>query len=424
MIMHIDGNSFYAACERVYRPDLAHSPIAVLSNNDGIIIALNNECKALGFKRGDVFFQVKDKMEKLGVAVFSSHYTLYADLSARMNLIYNRFTPDVEVFSIDESFLFFPEWKNEDYSVLASKIKKAVTMETGIPVSVGVAPTKTLAKMCNKLAKKRGGVCVWDELDQEEELRNYPAGDIWGIGHSKTAFLKRRGINTALELKNYPLHLAKKHLTIAGYRTVRELNGVMAIGKVEHGDRQVVMVSRSSQSPVYELDDIITALTQYTQEAVKRIRVEKLSCRYVSVYLMTNAFSEGEQYFNQMTAELPYLSAYLPEIQSTAIELLKRIYRPGYKYRKVMIGLTGLEHNDKPQYDLFDDHYEQAKKLEPLMQAFDNINDRYGRGTLQLGCGIKRIRNEDESAALPWEMKREYLSPRYTTNIKEIPLVY
>jgi len=416
--MHIDGNSFYAACERAFRPDLAKSPIAVLSNNDGIIIALNAECKALGFKRGDVFFENKHKLEKSGVVIFSSNYTLYADLSNRMNLIYNRFTPDVEVYSIDESFLFFPGWKNEDYSILALTIKKAVTMETGIPVSVGVAPTKTLAKMCNKLAKKRGGICVWDELDQEEELRNYPAGDIWGIGFSKTAFLKRKGINTALELKNYPLYLAKKNLTITGYRTVRELGGVPAIGKVEHGDRQVVMVSRSSQLPVYDLDDIITALASYTQEAVKRIRVEKLSCRFINVYLMTNAYAEGEQYFNQSSAELPYPSAYLPEIQETAIELLKKIYRPGYKYRKVMIGLTGLEHDDKPQLDLFDDHHEKVKRLEPLMQAFDNINNRYGRGTLQLGCGVKRMKDE------AWEMKREYLSPRYTTRLQDIPRVY
>jgi len=432
MLMHIDGNSFYAACERVYRPDLAKSPIAVLSNNDGIIIALNAECKALGFKRGDVFFENKNKLEKSGVVIFSSNYTLYADLSNRMNLIYNRFTPDVEMYSIDESFLFFPDWKNEDYSALALTIKKAVTMETGIPVSVGVAPTKTLAKMCNKLAKKRGGVCDWNKLNQDEELGNYPVGDIWGVGPSKAAFLKRNGITTALGLKNYPLHLAKKHLTITGYRTVRELGGVPAIGKVERSDRQVVMVSRSSQSPVYDLDDIILALTSYTQEAVKRIRVEKLSCKFVSVYLMTNAFSEGDQYFNQCSAELPYLSAYLPEIQETAIELLKRIYRPGYKYRKVMIGLTGLEKNDKPQYDLFDNHHEQVKRLEPLMQALDNINERYGRGTLQLGCGVKRRKNEElgmrnegaAGVALPWEMKREYLSPRYTTRLQDIPRVY
>jgi DNA polymerase V len=188
--------------------------------------------------------------------------------------------------------------------------------------------------------------------------------------------LKRQGITTALDLKKYPLATTKKNLTINGFRTVQELNGVAAIDKVERGERQIVMVSKSFQAPVYNLDDIITALSEYTQEAVKRIRAEKLSCRYVSVYLMTNAYAEGDQYFNQMTAELPYLSSYLPEIQVTANELLKQIFRPGYKYRKVMVGLTGLERDDNPQYDLFDDHYNQAKRLEPLMQVFDNINER------------------------------------------------
>jgi len=427
MIYHVDGNSFYAACERVFRPDLYHSPIAVLSNNDGIVIALNAECKALGFKRGDVFFEIRQKMEKKGVVVFSSNYTLYADMSARMNLVYNRFTPDVEVYSIDESFLFFPEWNNTDYYEIGLEIKNTVTKETGIPVSVGIAPNKVLSKMCNKLAKKRGGVCDWNKLDQNEELRNYPVEDIWGVGHSKADFLKKHGITTALSLKNYPLWKAKKHLTITGFKIVQELNQVRAIDKIEEAPRQMFTVSRSFQSPVFELDDIITALAEYTQEAVKRMRGEGLSCKYVSVYLMTNAYAEGEQYFNQMTAELPYLSAYLPEIQAVANELLRKIYRPNYKYRKVMIGLTGLAFDENQQLDLFNTGYNRGKELEPLMQAFDNINDRYGRGTIKLGCGMKKIRNEElgmRNGKSSWELRRDFLSPCYTTNFKDIPLAY
>jgi DNA polymerase V len=424
MIFHVDGNSFYASCERIFRPDLLNSPIAVLSNNDGIIIALNAECKALGFKRGDVFFEVKDRMKKNGVAIFSSNYTLYADMSARMNVIYNRFAPEVEAYSIDESFLFFPVWRNVDYAEIGFDLRTTVLKETGIPVSVGIAPTKTLAKMCNKLAKQRGGVCDWNKVNQDEELGKYPVGDIWGVGASKTALLKRQGVTTALALKHYPLWKAKKNLTVTGFKTVQELNGVAAIDKIEEAPRQVVMVSRSFQSPVYELDDIITALADYTQEAVKRMREDTLACRFVSVYLMTNAFADGEQYFNQMTAELPYLSAYLPEIQATANELLKRIYRPHYKYRKVMIGLTGLGADDNPQLDLFEQGYNRNKAFEPLMKAFDAINDRYGRGTIKLGCGVGKKSAKNTEAALPWEMKRDYLSPRYTTDIREIPEAY
>jgi len=419
--MHIDGNSFYASCEKVFRPDLYHSPIAVLSNNDGIIIALNAECKALGFKRGDVFFKVRRRMEQSGVAVFSSNYTLYADMSSRLNLIYNRFTSDVEVYSIDESFLFFPDWNNVDYAVIGYEIKNAANKETGLPVSCGIAPTKTLAKICNKLAKQKDGVCNWNTVNHDEVLRAFPVEDVWGIGHAKAALLKRRGINTALDLQNYPLEKAKKHLTITGFKTVQELNGVKALDKIEDAPRQVISVSRSFSQPVYEIDGIMAALAEYTQEAVTRMRAEQLSCRFVSVYLMTNAFAEGDQYFNQLTAELPYLSSFLPEIHTVAHELLRRIFRPGYKYRKVMIALTGLAVVTNGQLDLFNTVYNRGKQLEPLMKAFDAINNRYGRGTITLACSLAGEKPLDDKPRL---LKRDYLSPCYTTNIKEIPLAY
>jgi DNA polymerase V len=176
---------------------------------------------------------------------------------------------------------------------------------------------------------------------------------------------------------------------------------------------------------VYELNEIIVALSEYTQEAVKRMREEKLACKSVSVYLMTNPYASGEQYSNQCTAELPYLSAYLPEIQATANELLTRIFRADYKYQKVMIGLTGLEPVNSPQSDLFELLYNRGKELEPLMKTFDEINDKYGRGTLRIGCGVSKeqfaMSNENLAA---WEMKRDYLSPCYTTDIRDIPIVY
>jgi len=422
MIYHIDGNSFYAACERVFRPDLKHSPIAVLSNNDGIIVALNAECKALGYRRGDVFFKVRDLMQRQGVAVFSSNYTLYSDMSSRLNIIYARYTPDVELYSIDESFLFFPNWSNGDYAQIALDIKETAGRETGIPVSIGIAPTKTLAKMCNKLAKTNpSGICDWNNINQEEALRHYPVEDIWGIGDSKASFLKRHGITSALSLKYYPLVKAKKHLTITGMKTVQELNGIAAIDQIEDAPHQVISVSRSFQCPVYELANIITALTEYTQEAVKRMREENLSCKYISVFLMTNAYAGGEQYANQITAELPYPSAFLPEITATANELLKKIFRPGYKYRKVMILLNGLTHDTNTQLDLFNMVYNRGKVLEPLMQTADNINKQYGRGTIKLACGLSGKKPQDDEPA-PWKLRRDYLSPRYTTHIKEIPV--
>jgi len=421
MIMHIDGNSFYASCERLFRPDLTHAPIAVLSNNDGIIIALNRECKDLGFKRGDVFFESKEKLQRSGVVIFSSNYTLYSDISSRINVVYYRYTPDVEVYSIDESFLYFPGWKNADYSNIALSIKEAVEKEIGIPVSVGIAPTKTLAKICNKLAKKRGGVCEWQALDTEAELSKYPVEDIWGIGHAKAELLKRQNIQTALDLKNYPLDKAKKHLTITGFRTVQELNGIPAIDKTQRESRQTIICSKSFSAPVYTLDEITKALSDYTQEAIKRMRDEKLTCKYATVFLMTNAFAQGDQYCNQASAELPQPTAYFPIIMHTAETLLRRIYRKGYKYRKVMINLTGLESAEKPQLDLFTD-YETQNQQERIMQCFDHINTRYGRNTIGLGSNLL-VKKTTVKTVESWEMKRQYLSPEYTTRLTDIPKV-
>jgi DNA polymerase V len=417
MIFHIDANSFYAACERLFRPDLLHTPIAVLSNNDGIIVALNQECKDLGFKRGDVYFKEMAKLEKSGVVVFSSNYTLYADISARLNLIYCRLCSDVEVYSIDESFLYFPNWRTADLAEAGRVIRSTVLQEVGIPVSVGIAPTKTLAKMCNKLAKKRGGVCCWDELDKDAELKNYPVGDLWGIGHAKTELLNQHGVQTAYDLKNYPLHHAKKQLTVMGFRTVQELNEIAAIDRVERAKRQNICSSRSFADAVDDLSELKVALADYTQEAVKRMREERSACRYVSVYLMTNPYSEvGEQYCNCESAELPAPSSYLPDILGTAIMLLERIYRSGFRYRKVMINLLGLEDDKVLQQDFFIDT--TAKEREnAFMDAFDSINERYGRGTVHLGV------RDHPSEAENWKMKRDYLSPEYTTNYRDIPVV-
>ena len=423
MIFHVDANSFYAACERLFRPDLFDMPIAVLSNNDGIIIALNNECKDIGFRRGDVFFKVKAELVQKNVAVFSSNYTLYADLSARLNVFYASLCPELEIYSIDESFLYFPNWRSSDLAEIGHQLHDRAEREIGIPVSVGIAPSKTLAKLCNKLAKKRGGVCMWADLDQDAELATYPVGDIWGIGHAKTELLARHAIHTALDLKRYPLHLAKKYLSITGMRTVQELNGIAAINRVERDKKQNICSSKSFAEAVTDLPGLQSALAAYTQEATKRMREDKTACRYVSVFLMTNPWSDvGEQYFNSASAELPYPSSYLPDILGTALELLTRLYRPGFRYRKIMINLLGLEADNNAQQDLFVLN-EDKSKHDAIMKACDKVNDRYGRGTLHLGIRSLVPDTGSEGASNAWEMKREYLSPEYTTRLSDIPKV-
>ncbi len=416
MIFHVDANSFYASCERLFRPDLAAKPIVVLSNNDGIIIALNDEAKALGFRRGDAWFKVSAEASRKGVTVFSSNYTLYADISTRLVTIYNRLCPDVEIYSIDESFLYYPDGRCPDFAAVGSRLRNTVLKETGMPISVGIAPTRTLAKLCNKLAKKRGGVLDWAELDGEAELAAYPAGDVWGVGWSKAKFLARYGIRTALDLKNYPLYLAKKNLTINGLRTVQELNGIPAIAPVSREKRQNICSSKSFAEPVYALKELEEALAAYTHEAVRRLREQRSAARYVSVYLMTNPWDdEGPQFCNQLSAALPRPTSFLPDILDTAERLLRGLYKSGYRYRKVMVSLLGLEDDRVAQADLFDADAAREKK-QALMGCFDELNGRYGRDALRMGATTL--------AARGWNMRRRFLSPAYTTDLAGIPEVH
>ena len=207
LIFHVDANSFYASCERLFRPDLDTKAIVVLSNNDGIIIALNQEAKNLGLKRGDAYFQVKAFCKMKEVYVFSSNYTLYADICTRLNLIYASFAPEIEMYSIDESFLYFPNWKNADFISMARELKEKVWQEVHIPIAIGIAPTKTLAKLCNKLAKTRAGVCFWDTIDQKAELEKLNAGAIWSIGRAREKELLRIMYREGYEYRKVMINL-------------------------------------------------------------------------------------------------------------------------------------------------------------------------------------------------------------------------
>lgn len=428
MIMHIDGNSFYASCERIFRPDLAGKPIAVLSNNDGITIALNAECKSLGFKRGDVFFKTKHDYENKGVAVFSSNYALYADISTRLNVLYAQYAEEVEVYSIDESFLYLPDWKNAGYSDIARGIREKAMREVHVPVSVGIAPTKTLAKMCNRLAKKCGGVCDWGDVDHEETLKNFDVADIWGVGHAKAETLHGLGVYDAYALSCLPLATAKKYLSITGLRTVQELNGVQALGREERDEKKNITSSRSFAAAVTELDELDTALAEFTQIAVGRMRRQNSACRAVQVFLMTGrAYCEADKdkvYFNGAVAEFQQSTSYLPAILGAAKELLHGIYRRGYSYRKVMVNLLGLERDTDTQYELFDSGkilYRQRNNA--LMYVCDSINARYGHGCLHPGTRNSVRDTKDDGGMANWRMGRKHLSPEYTTSWDDVPVV-
>lgn len=417
MILHADGNSFYASCEQIYRPDLRNKPVAVLSNNDGIIIALNKEAKAFGIKRGDPYFKVRDICDWKGITIFSSNYTLYADISRRITSIYMEYAPDIEEYSIDESFLFFDKcnWSIKDYEEIGHELKRRIAKEVGIPICVGAAPTKTLAKLYNKKAKEHNGVFVYNPCEVDALLESVDCGTIWGIGPARAQKLLLHGIKNALMLKHMPLCDAKRLLTIQGFATVQELNGIRSVEKVTREKKEVITSSRQFSVKVESIEILECALVQYTEIAVERLREQNCECQAVQVTISTcNYYSDdiNSQYSNGVIVQLPRLTSYTPDIVNAARMALPHIFRKGYGYKVIMVTLLDIM---PAQYQgwLWIDPKEDIKKRK-LMDAVDQITSSYGRGSITLA---KSWTHDG------WQMKREFLSPNVTTDINSVPLI-
>ena len=417
MILHADGNSFYASCEQIYRPDLRGKPVAVLSNNDGIIIALNKEAKALGIKRGDPFFKVRHICEDRGISVFSSNYTLYADINRRITSIYLEYAPEIEEYSIDESFLFFDKcnWSIKDYEEIGFELKRRIAKEVGIPICVGAAPTKTLAKLYNKKAKEHGGVFVYNESEIDALLEQTDCSTIWGIGPARAKKLAQHGIKNALMLKNMQQGQAKKLLTSVGYETVLELNGIRCMEKIPKKKKDVITASRQFSIKVYDMSTLECALVEYTELAVEKLRKQNCECQMVQICISTcNYYSDktDEIYSNAAAVELPRLTSYTPDIVNAARLALPHIFRKGYGYKVIMVSLLKIL---PAQYQgcLWIDPAEDIKKIN-LMKAVDNITNAYGRHSITLAKSYTKT---------GWEMKREFLSPNVTTDLEMVPQV-
>ena len=417
MILHADGNSFYASCEQIYRPDLRGKPVAVLSNNDGIIIALNKEAKACGIKRGDPYFKVRDVCEWRGVTIFSSNYTLYADISRRITSIYKEYAPDIEEYSIDESFLFFDKcnWTIKDYEEIGHELKSRIAKEVGIPICIGAAPTKTLAKLYNKKAKEHGGVFVYNSLEVDDLLESVDCGAIWGIGPARAKTLELHGIKNALMLKHMQLCDAKRLLTIQGFATVQELNGIRSIEKVIREKKDVITSSRQFSIKVYDPAILECALVEYTEIAVERLRQQNSECQAVQVTISTcNYYSDDldSQYSNSVIVQLPRLTSYTPDIVTAARFALPHIYRSGYGYKVIMVTLLEIM---PAQYQgwLWIDPKEDIKKRR-FMDAVDQITSRYGRRSITLAKSWTKD---------GWQMKRDFLSPNVTTDFENVPVI-
>jgi DNA polymerase V len=411
----IDCNAFYVSCERVFNPKLNNKPVVALSNNDGCIIARSKEAKALGIKMGVPLFKVKDIVERENVIVFSSNYTLYADMSRRVMNIISEFAPSIEVYSIDEAFIELTNM-NVDYKSYVRQMRKVILQYTGIPVSIGVASTKTLTKVANHIAKddeSLEGVCSLvkhENLDQVLEDTN--VADIWGVGRQLSKKLIANGIFNAKLLKNCEDAWVRKMMSVNGLKTVSELREISCLDLEEtSATRKSCCTTRSFGKPLVNLDDIEQAVTTFARRATERIRGENLTASTVSVFLRTNPFDRNRYYSNSSTTTLSYPTYDTMQIVKTALQLTKIIFRENYKYKKAGVLLSGFYEKGTETKDLFSEARYRSPKL---MSAVDQINERYGSDTIQIAteCQIGK-----------WKQKRKNCTQSYTTQLDNVLLI-
>ena len=417
MFALVDCNNFYVSCERVFNASLEGKPVVVLSNNDGCVIARSNEAKALGIKMGAPFFQNKDLFKKNNVQFYSSNYALYGDMSCRVMNTLQQFTPDLELYSIDEAFLSLDGFSN--LTQYGHRIRSTVKKHTGMPVSIGIAPTKTLAKVANKIAKKdltlQGVLDLASVRDMDRLLETVAVEDIWGIGGRYAARLQGHGITNARQLKYADDAFVQKTMTIMGLRTVHELRGEPCI-ELEQcpPPKKAIGCSRSFGTPVEALEELLESVSDYVSRAAEKLRAQNCAASSVQVYLTTNRFKNEPQYANCLSCTLAAPSSYTPELIGCAQTCLKAIYRKGYHYKKTGILLTGLMPAKGLQLGLFAGHRAAVSQQKAIMQAVDGLNQRYGRKTVQFASsGIDKR----------WKMLQSFKSPCFTTRWGELQTV-
>jgi len=417
MIALADCNNFYASCERVFNPGLKTKPIVVLSNNDGCIIARSNEAKVLGIKMGVPVFQVRDIIDNNNVYVFSTNFALYGDMSSRVMSLLSDISPEIEIYSIDEAFMNFTGVKDSVH--LASRIKSVVTKSTGIPISIGIAATKTLSKVANYFAKKQTANGVYALTEQQQivqALKELPVSKLWGVGSRHLRMLNSYGINTAYDFIQLNEEWVLEKMTIMGLRMQRELKGDPCFGIDAYPSRKKnIRTSRSFGVKVKSLQTIQESIIAHAARCAEKLRIENSCARYVSVILRTNPFSKSQDYYygyKSINLEIPTNDSM--EIVNAAKILLGSIYKEGLIYTKSGVIVGDTVPADQVQLNLF--YSEQGKeKRKNLYKSVDFINQTMGRDKIQLlGQGI----------AKKWKLKQENLSPCYTTRWTDLLRVH
>lgn len=420
LVALVDCDSFYASCERVARPDLVGRPIVVLSNNDGCIVARSREAKKLGIPMGEPEYQVRPLLEKHGVAVFSSNYALYGDLSRRVMQTVKSVAPDIEIYSIDECFAHLRGALARNVDEVVREIRARVLKWTGLPISVGIGPTRTLAKIATRVAKNwpaYGGIFDLSKSDRIDSILEWVrVGDIWGIGRRGALKLRTEGIFNARELRDADPGKIRKLLTVTGHNTQMELLGIPAVGPDIPASHNLIISSRSLGIKATTIGPLLEAAAWHAQRAAEKLRAKKHVASLVGVRIQTAWYRDDLPTSDEMTMiGLSWPTDDSAIIVEAAGRGMRRIFRPGHAYAKVMVLLSGLSHAQKRQEDIFGlaaGEKEKRERRARLMALMDRINRIEGAGSLVLASqGPKN---------LAWKMKRERLSPRWTTNWREL----
>ena len=413
-----DVNSFYASCETVFRPDLRGRPVVVLSNNDGCVIARSAEAKQIGITMGEPYFKQRDLFRRHNVATFSSNYELYADMSNRVMTTLEEMSPTVEIYSIDEAFCDLTGVRNcRVLEEFGREMRATVLQHTHLTVGVGIAPTKTLAKLANHAAKKwqrqTGGVVDLSNVERQRRLMALvPVEDVWGVGRRISKKLNAMGIKTALDLSEQSTWIIRKHFNVVLERTVRELRGEPCLELEEFAPaKQEIVCSRSFGSRIKDYEEMRQAICSYAARAAEKLRGEHQHCRFISAFVKTSPFAQNEPYYgNSASIKLLTPTQDSRDIIGAATRCLDAIWRDGHRYQKAGVMLGDFFSLGVAQLNLFDDNAPRAGS-ETLMMLLDQLNAKEGKGTLYFaGQGVQQ----------QWQMKRDMLSPRYTTRFSDL----
>ena len=417
----VDVNNFYVSCERVFNPKLEGIPVVVLSNNDGCAVARSAEVKALGVKMGEPWFKLKDMAKKHGIIALSSNYALYADMSNRVMTVLSDFSPRQEIYSIDECFLDM-EGMPGDLTATGQTICQRIKQWLGLPVCVGIAATKTLAKLANHVAKKQpqyAGVCNFTTLSpqaQDDILAGIEVGEVWGIGRKLNAQLQAGGVHTVKQLRDFDVARLRNRFGVVMERTVRELRGESCLEMVDVTPaKQQIISSRSFGRYVTDIHELEEAVSAYMSRAAEKLRRQNSVAATAYVYIGTNPHKEGEpQYSPGMMVAFQHATNDTRELVAAVLACLRRIYRVGYRYQKAGVMLSEITPDNIVQGDLF-----AAAPILPkdakLMSVLDAINLKMGKGSLKLAS---------EGIGQGWKMKTEMKSPAYLSNWKELPVAW